>query len=251
MKVFLLRAVAFNKTNDNFNAKCDPYEYKAEVFSSLELAISTGKTTLQDQIKNLYNNYEFRDVCSLKEFTLDCISFIFEVEEIDPNVNDNYTSLDEESIVSNPFKIVWDFNLQGDLLSRNIYVDDNCSYDIRPDDLNANAGTKFKIGDIVKDNKNKENKKLYIITACPSKEIKPFSNYYNVGYICDNGYYDYGVHNHFHEEDIDLYTGEVSEPIKWLSDFFARRIKVDEQTKDDIMNGKYNFSEGLSYRTIK
>ncbi len=53
------------------------------------------------------------------------------------------------------------------------------------------------------------------------------------------------------KEDVDLYTGEVSEPIKWLSDFFAERIKVDEQTKDDVTNGKYNFSEGLSYITIK
>ena len=126
------------------------------------------------------------------------------------------------------------------------------------DYINKMAGTKFKIGDIVKI-KNKDNNyvfkdKLHIITEIPHKKENQrfFKNTYDV--IVNHNSYDEGCHiDVFNENELELYTGKLPEdsPLIFLSKNFKGEIKLKNIKWTDIECGNITLNENKSFRDIK
>jgi len=264
MKVYLLRVCAYKK---EFQDLCNVWNYNALLFDNLKKAVSEGKRILNKRIKVLLETDEDKPYKSLDEFIDEKVNYIFEVEETDLSKNRNYSSdtsffrdytsenwhEEMERAIKNPVCIIWEYNYKGKLVDRNYctYFDEDSRhyYSYRPNDAKKGAGKKFALGDIVCRKKGWYGKKIYFIFECPQIEYRYFENTYICVYMND-GSFDGFPHYHLHEEDIELYKGEVSEGYKWIARVLKGEIKLSPEDKEKFWTGGINFSENISYKDI-
>ena len=120
------------------------------------------------------------------------------------------------------------------------------------------AGTKFKIGDIVRikncDNNYNFKDKLHVITEVPHRREnqKFFRNTYKV--IVNHNSYDEGCHvDVFRESELELYEEKLPKdsPLIFLSRCFKGEIKFKNIKWSDIECGKITLNENKSFRDIE
>lgn len=274
MKIYLLQVECY----------FDEKEHYENVYSTKEKAIKEGKEWLEKIFKKQYKSFfeddEKNNIPELTHeqlFKLKAI-YNFNVTEYDPKIVDESDILEKLPVVKqcdiydtytaeiNPLKIIHSYDYDG----TEIYISANYVFNYKgqrkerkitmnyEDYINKMAGTKFKIGDIVKI-KNKDNNyvfkdKLHIITEIPHKKENQrfFKNTYDV--IVNHNSYDEGCHiDVFNENELELYTGKLPEdsPLIFLSKYFKGEIKLKNIKWTDIECGNITLNENKSFRDIK
>jgi hypothetical protein len=256
MKFYLLRVCAFKKDFENL---CDAYRHRSLIFYSLREAVKTGKAILKFQTGELFKTSGAKAFYKRPgdEFIEAHIDYIFEIEEFDPDAQKNWRPCGRPyEEIENPYAVIWEFDYKGKLTGRwfggkpqdfDAVKADYCpAYDYRPGDEKADAGTRFRLGDVVC-SKDKKNKRICVVGGTPLKEGKYFEN----NYICEFIGGGNLTHYHPHESEIEKYAGEIPEGLLWLSRYFKGEIKISPADAEKISNGEYSFRDEPSYKTIK
>lgn len=271
MKIYLLQVECY----------FDEEEHYENVYSTKEKAIKEGKEWLEKifrkQYKSFFDEDEKNDIPELTHeqlFKLKAI-YDFNVTEYDPKIVDKIDILEKLPIIEQfdtystkikPLKIIHNYDYNGN----EIYISGNYVFNYKgqreekkivmcyEDYINKQAGTKFKIGDIVKikncDRNYDFKDKLHVITGVPhkEKEQKFFKNTYNV--IVNHNSYDEGCHvDVFYENELELYTEKLPEdsPLIFLSKCFKGEIKLENIKWTDIECGNITLNENKSFRDIE
>lgn len=274
MKIYLLQVECY----------FDKEEHYENVYSTKEKAIKKGKEWLdkifRKQYKSFFEDYEKGEMPELTHeqlFKLEAI-YDFNVTEYDPKIVDESEALERLPTVEHldnygayttkiePLKIIHNYDYNGN----EIYISGYFVFNYKnkrneksimmnyEDYNNQLAGTKFKIGDIVKIkncNNNYEFKdKLHVITDVPHKKKKQrfFRNTYDV--IVNHNSYDEGCHvDVFNENELELYAGNLPKdsPLIFLSKYFKKEIKLKNIKWTDIECGNITLNENKSFRDIE
>ena len=210
----------------------DQYEVHFEnVYSTLEIAKQRGMDYLETKLREYYND-SFDNGCPKgKELTKDelfdlSVIYDFEVTEFDPARADSIDKLEFDFLTAythKPSHIVYSYDYNGIL----IYVEAQyktthhkgygINFVMKPSDFEIDAGTKFKVGNIVKIKQNRDKyftnyemeDRLHVVTQVPKKQEgqKYFENRYDV--ITNHNIYDNGCHEHcFREEELNWFTDD-------------------------------------------
>ena len=151
-------------------------------------------------------------------------------------------SIIERDTEDEDLEIYWEFDFDGFCIER--LVMDFAGWDDRPGDELPGAGTKFNEGDFVIIKKKihakkyilNDRNKLYIVGAQPGKRTEPrpvtegavnfnvrWENHYRLEYLDEQGYFG---HDHVHESELELYTGEVPLNYQILRKIFMGEVKI-------------------------
>ena len=245
MKIYLLQVECIFEEKEHYE----------NVYLTKEKAIKEGKEWLEkvfrEQYKSIFDEDEKDNIPKLTHEQLFKQKAIY-----DFNVTEFYPEIEE------PLKIIHNYDYDGNeiYISRN-YKGQRKEKNIvmrYEDYINKNAGTKFKIGDIVKikncDRNYDFKDKLHVITGVPHKEKGQefFRNTYDV--IVNHNSYDEGCHvDAFNENELELYTQKLPKdsPLIFLSKYFKEEIKLKNIKWTDIECGNITLNENKSFRDIE
>lgn len=181
--------------------------YESVLFTDFEMALTFAKTDIENWMerRKLSSRYVSGGIA------------IRERDTEDENVN-----------------IEWYYDLHGNLRERLVW--DACGYDIRPGDEKPEAGTKFKMGDIVVWERNCPNRKsnVYVVAGTPFKRELPqlWENYYNIAGIDeDDGCW---YHEHAHESELKPYSDELPDGYALLSKLYKKEINISLKRLKEI-----------------
>ena len=273
MKNIYLLKLIFNLNN---------YEHHFEdVYSNLEKAKLVGMEWLEKELRKEYNDWFDEDkendiprqeLTKEQLFKLKCI-YDFSIEEFNPFQIDELENGKLETIKGNedfdtflsklePVKKEYTYDYNGTLIGLKFtfkwYKNKICRYVLHmdPSDFEEGAGSKFKVGDIVRiKNENYEfADRLHVIQSCPKKldNQKYFENDYNV--ITNHNLYDDGCHECiFKENELELYEGKLAEdsPIKLLSRILKNEISISDKIRSDIICGRIALNNAPSFRDLE
>ena len=274
MRIYLLKVECYFEKEEHYE----------NVYSTKEKSIKEGKKWLEKifrkQYKSFFEDDEKNNIPELTHEQLFKLKSIydFSITEYDPEIVDEFDVLEKLPIIKNydlydlysaeiePLKIIhsydyngneiyisgyYIFNCKGQRIEKNIMMD----YE---DYNNSLAGTKFKIGDIVRikncdDNYNFKDK-LHVIIDVPHRgeNQKFFRNTYKV--IVNHNSYDEGCHvDVFRESELELYEEKLPKdsPLIFLSRCFKGEIKFKNIKWSDIECGKITLNENRSFRDIE
>ena len=275
MKIYLLKVECY----------FDEEEHYENVYSTKDKAIKEGKERLEKIFKKQYKSYfddddeknEIPELTYEQLFKLKAI-YDFSIIEYDPQIVDELDRLEKLPIIEEyykddlysaeiePLKIIHSYDYNGN----EIYISGQYAFNYKgqrierkimmnyEDYNNPLAGSKFKIGDIVKIKKCNKNydfeDKLHVITEIPHKKEnqKFFRNSYKV--IVNHNSYDEGCHvDVFDENELELYTEKLPEdsPLIFLSKYFKGEIKLENTKWIDIECGNITLNENKSFRDIE
>lgn len=196
-----------------------------------------------------------------REYIDEYISYCLEISELDPE----YAADPEPIDFTKPQRIDWYFFPDGEVATRD-YVFGKKEYECRESDLLPEAGTKFKVGDLVeyvgRDDWFDETEHLVVLSVPqkPQDKTTPWENHYEVAYIKN----DYGRRrggrigqDHIHEADLKLCNlkewedlHEQMEPILALQKVVTGEAKISPKLKEKILNGGVLFNNLPSWREI-
>lgn len=262
----------------------DEEEHYENVYSTKDRAIKEGKKWLDKIFRKQYESFfdddgknNIPELTHEQLFKLKAI-YNFNVTEYDPKIVDESDILEKLPIVEDfdsygaysteiePLKIIHSYDYDGN----EIYISGYYVFNYKnqrnekrimmcyEDYNNPSAGTKFKIGDIVKiknyDNNYDFRDKLHVITGVPHRKDNQrfFRNTYDV--IVNYNSYDEGCHvNVFNENELELYTEKLPKdsPLIFLSKYFKGEIKLKNIKWTDIECGKITLNENKSFRDIE
>ncbi len=131
-------------------------------------------------------------------------------------------------------KVDWQYLRDGTLTGRYVWqggsrygAEYGAGYDFRPGDESPEAGTEFQAGAFVKPIRRSrfDDDILYVIASQPTKRNPPelWENIYTIVGIDQNGYW---MHEHFHENDLEPYTGDVPENYLLLSKICKNEVNL-------------------------
>lgn len=155
---------------------------------------------------------------------------------------------------TNPPKIDWYFRYNGELRTR-FYVFGDKEYECRESDLLADAGTKFKVGDLVEYTDwefKRDYPSIYVVFSAsvkPSDKTEPWGNIYTLLGIDDGCIFRSGtVHKEqLHEADLRFAEKErmencsFIEPLTVLQKIVKGETSLTEQEKKEVFGGKVYF----------
>ena len=243
------------------------------VYVTYEKALEIGKKKLERKIRNLLGDLsKIIDIekISLEEIfeKLDVYDYTFEITEIsDLEYAEKFNIKlypDEEYLRENikPTHIVNELNYKGEMTGISVeYRKENTNsvyarFYMKAEDFQEGAGSKFKIGDIVKVKRNSyrpyydEIDKLYVVRNVPEKVEgqRYFNNKYALISIYPDGLFSFG----WHESDIEKYEGEIEKdtPIELLQRIIKGELKVTKQMWQDMKNGNISFDTRINYIEI-
>lgn len=255
MNIFLLKACVYRKKHNRANV----WDYEAAVFPDLRSAVARGKKRIRDEIKKYraddrHAPYGPKEIDAYVEDNLD---ILFEIVECDPAAQKRWVCPSDDSMeafVNDPYEIVWSFDRNGRLTDR-VYYRKECDgwrlgQSFRPGDERADAGTKFRIGDLVTDTAKPRDRRIYIVGACPEKDGVYFDNTYLCYYIEGNEFNGM-MHEHLHEADLAPAEQPPSEAVAWMAGLLRGDFELDEETYAAVFEGKYCFPELPSYERIR
>lgn len=129
---------------------------------------------------------------------------------------------------------------------------------IEPEDEMKEAGTKFKIGDIVtvKENKYEDDRyydpeRLYVVRYLPRREEGQL--YFRNTYALISNYHEGLFTFEWHEKEIEKYEGTVdnNSAIGILQKIVKGELKVSQELWDDLKIGKILLDDRLTYKEIE
>ncbi len=262
MKTYLLQI----KTYDYSDETDDEY---IEIFNTFERAKSYGLEFLTHELESYCKDINKSIKQALKEYKID---YDFRITEEDIEYAENFKKkLEfeeeiEELLIYEPTHKEFILDYTGEITNiciRYLFNQKetkwrNCVY-LKPNDLLPNAGTKFKIGDLVKIvkpnkrmedcsyNEHPEYSDVYVVRYLPRRieGQKYLRNTYALSEISDDNYAP-GIYTwEFHEEQMAEYDEEIEEnsPIDVLRKIIKKEIKVNRETWDNLKYGVISFKD--------
>ncbi len=262
MKTYLLEVKTYDYTDETDD------EY-IEIFSTFERAKSYGLEFLNHELESYckYINKSIKQ--ALKEEKVD---YDFRITEEDIDYAENFKQkLDfeeeiEELLIYEPTHKEFILDYTGEITNICIrYLPNqketkgpNCVY-LKPNDLLPNAGTKFKVGDLVKivkpNTRNEDSSyrkypeysNVYVVRFLPRRieGQKYLRNTYALSEINDDNYAP-GIYTwEFHEEQFVEYDKPIKEnsPIDVLRKIIKKDIKVSRETWERLKSGTISFKD--------
>lgn len=195
-----------------------------------------------------------------REYIDEYIDYRLEISELTPEYIANNARID----FTKPPRIDWYFHYNGEAWTRDFVFGDK-KYECRESDLLPEAGTKFKVGDLVEYTDWElrcDYPGIFVVLSTPQKpqdNTAPWENHYELAYIED----DYGAYRggrvkqvELHEADLKLCNlDEMSkyydkEPILALQRVVAGEADIAPKLKEDILHGRVLFNTMPSWRDI-
>lgn len=236
----------------------------SEVFFSFDKAKKYLLDAFNGRLTNIYlDDPIFRDGKAADldednwkgEYVSEYIEYELTISEIDSDIcPDQYSN-------EGARRMEWVLRYTGDIRTRYIVLRDGVGVEFRPSDELPEAGTKYKVGDLVTFN-DMENKEyfadVFVITKTPQKvEGGVWSNHYEVAYIEKSKMLRPVVRmEEFHEEDIQpcfnalLEHNPLKEQLLALQKVAVGEIELPEKLREDIFSGKVLFNDEPSWRDI-
>ena len=151
-------------------------------------------------------------------------------------------------------EMTWYFDNKGGLCER-LYDYGGVSYEYMPDDSEADAGTHFKPGDLIKcdalwlgKKPQKSKDVVYVVIDVPGrKRDNRWENYYMVLEVTKGDDGSIGtMHTHPHESSIVKYTGPIdkSGPLWFLHQVFAKKTKLPRKQIGDLIDNDLELVDG-------
>lgn len=235
---------------------CDEFDTcsYANVYSSFEKAKQGGLNHLKKRIKEIEETTEEK----FSEILEEKVDYSFKIVEIpDLHYAENFSVIYDcydkfEYNKLEPTHKTYYLDYEGNIL--NIYYEYRYQNDIEdnkhsillyPEDLEKNAGNKFKIGDIVK-LKNIEEyciddnlDRIYVVRWLPRKfnGEKYFENKYALSsfYECDNEWHNKELFTfEYWEKDIEKYEGKIEKNSEY--DLLSKIVKEEIKVSPDYFN---------------
>lgn len=168
----------------------------SEVFFDFESAKQYLLKNFEEQLSNIYRRDKLFEGCPEKECKIENASDLWRKEYLDEYIAYELiisqvtpNSANQEHIdFTKPQKIEWCLSNDGEILTR-FYVFGNKEYECRESDLLPEAGTKFKVGDLVEYDEMRWGRDYVgalVIVKIPDKpksKSTPWENLYKVAYI--------------------------------------------------------------------
>ena len=262
MKIYLLQV----KTYDYIDETEDEY---IEIFRTFERAKCYGLEFLNQKLESYCKDLNKSIKQALKEEKID---YDFKIIEEDIEYAEDFNrALDiceeiEELLIYEPTHKEFILDYTGEITNICIrYFPNqketkwrNCLY-LKPNDLLPKAGTKFKVGDLVKIIKPNsrledisyehysEYSDVYVVRFLPRRieNQKYLRNTYALSEIKDDNYAP-GIYTwEFHEEQIAEYDESIKEnsPIDVLRKIIKKEIKISRETWEKLKNGTISLRE--------
>ena len=182
---------------------CEADCYFTDVFPTLDLAVEKGKQEVKERIVKLLKEDSRYDEEKLDEFIEKKIDYRFVIYEFDPLRRNNGCrrkdgkNITLENSVEFSSEIWWEYNDKGELISR---LEESLGHDILPSDYQDNAGTNFKVGDLVTIKEGFRRKEdntsgIYVVERAPGRRSDApnplcWENFYSTHYLSyDNEYH--------------------------------------------------------------
>ena len=203
MRVYLVRYCAYDDIYGGL-ISCENLDGSA-VFTSFENALDFAR----DEIDHWIGKYS-RDASLVRSS--------IKISERDTE--------DEELMID------WEYDRQGRLLERIVW--DVCGYDIRPGDEKPEAGTKFKVGDIVSLRSGRSEPDICVVASTPKRKEPPelWENYYTL--VCLGMNYGFWVYMYIHESEFEEYFGPIPDEYALLSKLYKKEIKISLRRLKEI-----------------
>jgi len=231
--------------------------YFSNTYSTYENAVNEGILCLKDHLEFELNREPTEEDLKKASYSLQ----IIEIPNLEYAENfDIKLSPVEKYLEQNikPTHIVYDIDYQGNIIFQIIQFrikqrDGLSNICMKyPEDFQEEAGTHFKVGDIVTTYKSKINKnKLGVVRFVPIKvKDQPyFNNDYGVTSIYDNSIQTYAID----EREIKKYEGTIKEDsdIRLLQKIITKEITISEDTWEKLRKGKIKLKDIDSFALNK
>ena len=249
------------------------------VYSTMDKALEEGKKYLNLYFNEVIENNNLLEVYGYDNFSKDQIirqemktknlHYSFSIEKMDPYYKDNFIKPEgpERMVIGvEPSSTEFIFNYKGKEQYRKVIYSESrygkaFENEIYPGDENLNAGTKFKIGDLVYDMnwtpdhyEKEKDRPIIMIRVTPDKSENQFftNTYGGIGIDSKGTLWPY--YGHLHGSKLKLYkkAKDIPEGSVWK---FVRQLvdhydEIKQETWDKIMKGEINFLETPSFRDI-
>lgn len=243
--------------------------HREEVYSSLERAKKKGLEYIETEFREYYDRIFDNGTPKGKELTLDELfelsgMYDISITEFDPYEADKIEKFDyeyDEYFLHEPTHKIYSYDYKGEFIGMEVqyktihHKHHGINVYMQPSDFKEGAGTKFKVGDIVKINSKNYDlyDRLHVITFVPKKKKgqKYFENIYDV--ITNHNQFDNGCHvDSFREDELELYNGKLEEdsPILFLSKIYKEEIKISPKKLSDLKVGNIALNDAPSFREI-
>lgn len=248
---------------NGFGNLCEKYSHFSDVFTTLELAMETGKREIEERVQRFFKQQTVFTADEFEDFMKEEIEYAFQVIEFDPErrqqgtVREDWENCTFENAVEYSHEIEWDFDRQGNLLSRCEWR--GVGHDVRPSDYSDDAGTHFKLGDFVVPKNpasfmfegDGNDDGIYVVAGAPGRRKErrfPLSweNIYCL-YYSSGGEYP-GGHHHIHESDLQVCSKEV--PVDSFLHVLSKYFKgepINESIAERIESGEPIFVGDLKW----
>lgn len=264
MKVYFAHGHIIGQDATGDNERWGRWSTFAEVFFSFDEAKKYLLDVFNGRLTNIYlDDPIFRDGKAndldddnwKREYISEYVEYELTISEIDLDIPSNQYSAEGVR------RMEWELRYTGDIRSRYIVLRDGVGVEFRPSDELPEAGTKYKVGDLVTYN-DWENKDyfadVFVVIKTPQKvESGVWPNRYEVAYIEKSKIVRPVVHTvEFHEEDIQpcfdalLEHNPLKEQLLALQKVARGEVKLPEKLRDDIFDGKVMFNDIPSWRDI-
>ena len=264
MKVYFAHAHIIGQDATGDNERWGRWSTFSEVFFSFDEAKKYLLGVFNGRLTNIYlDDPIFRDGKAAdldddnwkREYIREYIEYELTISEIDPDILPDQYSNEVAR------RMEWELRYTGDIRSRYVVLRDGVGVEFRPSYELAEAGTKYKVGDLVTYNdwENKEySADVFVVIKTPQKiEGGVWRNYYEVAYIEKSKMLRPVVHTvEFHEEDIQpcfnalLEHSPLKEQLLALQKVARGEVALPEKLREDIFDGKVMFNNELSWRDI-
>lgn len=264
MKVYFAHGHIIGQDATGDNERWDRWSTFSEVFFNFDEAKKYLLDVFNGRLTNIYlDDPIFRDGKATdldddnwkSEYVSEYIEYSLTISEIDPDISpDQYTNKGAR-------RMEWVLRYTGDIRTRYMVLRDGVGVEFRPSDGLPEAGTKYKVGDLVTFN-DRESKEyfadVFVVIKTPQKiEGGVWSNHYEVAYIEKSKMLRPVVWTEgFHEEDIQpcfntlLEHNPLKEQLLALQKVARGEVKLPERLREDIFGGKVMFNDIPSWRDI-
>lgn len=264
MKVYFAHGHIIGQDATGDNERWDRWSNFSEVFFSFDEAKKYLLDVFNGRLTNIYlADPIFRDGKAADldddnwkgEYISEYIEYSLTISEIDSDMPP------EQYSAEGVRRMEWEIRYTGDIRTRYIVLRDGVGIEFRPSDELPEAGTKYKVGDLVTCN-DWENKdyfpEAFIVIKTPQKiEGGVWPNHYEVAYIEKSRSRRPVVHTvEFHEEDIQpcfsvfLEHNLFKEQLLVLQKVARGEVELTEKVREDIFGGKILFNDEPSWRDI-
>ena len=182
--------------------------------------------------QSLDNSAVFTNFENALEFAKDEIDYWMNKYSSDTRRVHGSIKISERDTEDEELKIDWNYDCEGQLLERIVW--DMCGYDIRPGDEKPEAGTKFKVGDLVCLGSYGKPFDVCVVASTPKKKEPPelWENHYTLA--CLDQHYGFWSHIHTHESELKEYSGHLPDGYDLLIKLYKKEFKISLRRLKEI-----------------